>query len=72
MAWAEKRLEKLGYEPKDVHRNKPYDFLCNVSGSALYVEVKGTQDNGDSVSLSPNEVKHARSTKIPRYSLSIR
>ena len=60
MRWAERRLEELGYKPKDTHKNKPYDFLCKVSGADLYVEVKGTQDNGTSVSLSPNEVEHAR------------
>ena len=59
MRWAKKRLEELGYMPKDTHTNKPYDFICKVSGADLYVEVKGTQGNGTSVSLSPNEVEHA-------------
>ena len=60
MDWAEERLAKLGYKPNDTHKTKPYDFLCNVSGKELFVEVKGTQDNGNSVSLSPNEVEHAQ------------
>jgi len=60
MRWAEKRLKELGYNPIDTHKNKPYDFLCNVAGADLYVEVKGTQDDGRSVSLSPNEVEHAQ------------
>jgi hypothetical protein len=63
MRWAEKRLKQLGYGPVDTHKNKPYDFLCNVAGADLYVEVKGTQDDGRSVSLSPNEVEHARKHK---------
>ncbi len=63
MDWAEKRLEKLGYKPKDTHKTKSYDFLCTVSGAELYVEVKGTQDNGNSVSLTPKEVEHAQSNK---------
>lgn len=63
MGWAEKRLNELGYNPRDTHKNKPYDFLCNVAGADLYVEVKGTQDDGWSVSLSPNEVEHARKNK---------
>ena len=64
MRWAEKRLaELLGHKPKDTHKTKPYDFLCNVSGTELYVEVKGTQDNGNSVSLTPKEVEHAQKHK---------
>jgi len=63
MKRAEKRLKKLGYKPKDMHKTKSYDFLCNVSGAELYTEVKGTQDNGNSVSLTPNEVEHARKHK---------
>jgi hypothetical protein len=60
MDCAQKRLEKMGYKPKDTHKTKSYDFLCNVSGTELFVEVKGTQDDGNSVSLSPKEVDHAR------------
>jgi len=63
MLWAEKRLNELGYRPVDTHKNKPYDFLCNVAGEDLYVEVKGTQEDGWSVSLTPNEVEHARKYK---------
>jgi len=60
MDWAEKRLDKLGYKPKDKHRTESYDFLCNADGDDLYVEVKGMQDNGSSISLTPKEVKHAQ------------
>jgi hypothetical protein len=61
MRWAEKRLkELLGQKPTDTHKTKSYDFLCNVSDTELFVEVKGTQDNGNSVSLTPKEVEHAR------------
>jgi hypothetical protein len=64
MRWAEKRLkELLGWKPKDTHKTKSYDFLCNISGTDLYVEVKGTQDNGKSVSLTPKEVEHAQEHK---------
>jgi hypothetical protein len=41
---AEKHLRKLGYKPPDIHTTKPYDYLCNVRGADLYVEVKGTQE----------------------------
>jgi hypothetical protein len=57
MRRAEKRLEHLlGRKPEDKHKTESYDFLCND----VYVEVKGTQDNGNSVSLTPKEVKHAQ------------
>jgi Domain of unknown function (DUF3883) len=60
MGRAEEHLRKLGYKPQDMHKTKSYDFSCNVSGTELYVEVKGTQDNGSSVSLTPKEVEHAQ------------
>ncbi len=61
MRWAERRLkELLGQKPVDTHKTKSYDFLCKVSGGEVYVEVKGTQDNGTLVSLTPKEVEHAR------------
>jgi hypothetical protein len=63
MGWALKRLKQLGLKPVDVHKNKPYDFLCKTADAELFVEVKGTQDNGESISLTPNEVKHARQYK---------
>jgi Domain of unknown function (DUF3883) len=50
---AEKRLVKLGYKLTDRHKTESYDFLCEKSGAALYVEVKGTQDDGKSISLTP-------------------
>ncbi len=63
MGRAEKHLRKLGYKPEDTHKTKSYDFVCNISGTDLYVEVKGTQDNGNSVSLTPKEVEHAQEHK---------
>jgi hypothetical protein len=61
MRWAERRLRDLfGQKPKDTHKTKSYDFLCNISGTELYVEVKGTQDKGNAVSLTPKEVEHAQ------------
>jgi hypothetical protein len=63
MQWAFKQLNKLGLLPVDKHKTKPYDFLCTASGAELYVEVKGTQENGRCISLTPNEVKHAREHK---------
>jgi hypothetical protein len=57
---AKTHLLKLGYAPKDKSKTESFDFLCTVNGSELYVEVKGMQDNGQSVSLTPKEVDHAR------------
>jgi hypothetical protein len=63
MAWAEKHLTKLKYAPKDTHKNKPYDFVCQIGGSKVFVEVKGMQDDGRAISLTPREVEHAQAHK---------
>ena len=60
MAWAKEHLEKLKYAPRDTHKNRPYDFVCDVHGSELFVEVKGMQADGRAVSLTPREVAHAQ------------
>jgi hypothetical protein len=60
MKWAFKRLSALGLCPADKHKTMPYDFLCTAEGAELFVEVKGTQEDGKCVSLTPNEVKHAK------------
>jgi len=60
MRWAKRRLfDLLGHKPEDKHKTESYDFLCND----VYVEVKGTQDDGNSVSLTPKEVRHAQEHK---------
>lgn len=54
--------EKQGFtvEPK----GKPYDFECKSLKEHLYVEVKGTKNLGEAITLTKNEVefakKHAR------------
>ncbi len=58
MDWALRRLHQLQLNPVDVHKTESYDFLCKTAG--VYVEVKGTQDSGKSISLTPLEVKHAQ------------
>jgi hypothetical protein len=63
MQKAKAHLEKLGYKPIDRHKTESYDFLCNVSGADLFVEVKGMQDDGSAISLTPKEVEHARNYK---------
>lgn len=63
MKWAFKKLTSLGLNPRDTHQTKPYDFLCTSGGADLFVEVKGTQLDGRCISLTPNEVSHAKAHK---------
>jgi hypothetical protein len=63
MSWALKRLRELGLTPVDTHATKPYDFVCKAGGADLFVEVKGTQEDGRCISLTPNEVEHAKRFK---------
>jgi len=60
MDCAEKHMKKLGYVPRDTHSNKPYDFICTIKGAEFFVEVKGMQDDGKEISLTPREVEHAK------------
>jgi hypothetical protein len=57
---AMKWLAENGFNPRDKHKNNPYDILCAAAGADLYVEVKGTQDAGTAISLTPREVEHVR------------
>lgn len=43
-----------------VKRGKPYDLCCTRGSEELFVEVKGTQSEGESVFLTRNEVAFAR------------
>ena len=63
MAWAERHLAKLKYPYRDTHKNKPYDFICTIDGAEVFVEVKGMQDNGKAISLTPGEVAHAQKNR---------
>lgn len=63
MAWAEKHLTKQGYSPRDTHKNKPYDFVCMINEAEVFVEVKGMQDVGKAISLTPRETEHAQKNK---------
>jgi hypothetical protein len=57
---ATKHFESLGYEVKNVGRTRSYDLECRKGREVLRVEVKGTQTDGDSVILTPNEVSNAK------------
>lgn len=69
MAWAERHLSRLKYAPRDTHKNKPYDFICTIDKAEVFVEVKGMQDDGRTISLTPREVEHAQ--KNPNFALII-
>lgn len=60
MKWAEEHLRKEGLQPVDKHKTESFDFLCSFGGKDLFVEVKGTQSDGTCISLTPNEVAHAK------------
>ena len=69
MDWAERRLRAKKLKPQDKHKTEPYDYLCSSGGVDLFVEVKGTQSDGTSISLTPREVAHAK--KNPNSALFI-
>jgi hypothetical protein len=45
---------------EDKSSTESYDFAVRIDGIEWHVEVKGTSTDGNSVLLTPNEVKHAR------------
>ncbi|MGC5626964.1 DUF3883 domain-containing protein [Georgenia sp. Z1344] len=49
-----------GWTVEDVRTTKPYDALATKDGRKLYLEAKGTVTAGQSVDVTPNEVKFAR------------
>lgn len=51
-----------GWKVRDVGAIQSFDLDCNRQDDALHVEVKGTTGLGEAVSLTANEVEHARQT----------
>ncbi len=49
-------FRNAGYEVKDVSSGRPYDLLCTKRQEVKFVEVKGTQEGGDTVVLTAGEV----------------
>ncbi len=64
-----KYFEKLKYSVKNVGGTKSYDLECSKNGDLLRVEVKGSQTNGESVILTPKEVRNAKNHKTALYVL---
>ena len=54
---AVKYFRKKGFSVTDVHATESYDLRCEKGRKLLKVEVKGTQTLGQSITLTPNEVK---------------
>jgi hypothetical protein len=54
-------LSSAGWEKiRDTSANSPYDYYCENGDASLYVEVKGTTSNGDTIVLTRREVEHHR------------
>ena len=62
-------FQKHKYSAKNVGGTKSYDLDCSKDGDILRVEVKGTQTTGDSIILTPNEVRNAKKHKTALYVL---
>lgn len=61
---AQHRLETYyrdrGWDVEDVRFEGPYDAIARKNGQIRYLEAKGTQSTGDSVTVTAGEVAHAR------------
>lgn len=63
MGAATRYFRSKGYDVEDHHKDHPYDLRCTKKGEKIYVEVKGTQTNGESIILTAGEVEFARRQK---------
>ena len=68
VALAIQHYEAAKWSVNDVGASESYDLLCRKRGKELHVEVKGTTGAGKKVSLTANEVAHAR-REYPRVAL---
>jgi MrcB-like, N-terminal domain/Domain of unknown function (DUF3883) len=64
MEIASEWLDDNGFEWRDVHKNRSFDFLAHKDGTEYVVEVKGTTGSPSSIILTKNEVEVHR-TKHP-------
>lgn len=63
MALARDTLGALGWEVEDVSTRRCYDLHCTRRGATLFVEVKGTTDDGKQIMLTAGEVAFAERHK---------
>jgi hypothetical protein len=57
---AEEYYRQRGWHIDNHSANRPYDLLGTKDGVRLYIEVKGTQGDGNTIFLTPREVECAR------------
>lgn len=60
MKKAERHFKSRGYSVSDDSKNQPYDLKCVREDETLYVEVKGTQTDGEGIILTSGEVEFNR------------
>jgi hypothetical protein len=71
MAAVGRYYRNAGWDVENVSRTQPFDFLCTRDGGTeLCVEVKGTTSEGNTVLLTPGEVRHVPQ-RHPRTALAI-
>jgi hypothetical protein len=51
---------KRGLKVEDVHKNRPYDFEYQTSKKKIFLEVKGTKNLGETVTVTASEVRFAQ------------
>jgi len=65
MKRVEQHYRRRLYSVRNTSKTNPYDLCCEkkVGRDRIYVEVKGTQTSGHTISLTHNEVKLARDAR---------
>lgn len=53
-------FSQKGYKVKDTSLTKPYDFVATKENSEYFIEVKGTQTDGQKIILTKNEVEMSK------------
>jgi len=64
MRSAREHYSAKGFDCEDVSSRASYDLRCKRGQKVLYVEVKGTSTDGQSVLLTPNEATFARANRL--------
>lgn len=70
MEVAARCYREQGWRVEDVSATESYDLRCTRDNDELHVEVKGTTGAGAVVTLTPNEVEHARERRTALFVLS--
>ena len=70
MEEAKRHYREKGWSVEDVSAAESYDLRCTRDGDELHVEVKGTTGAGAEVTLTANEVEHARRRRTALFVLA--